>query len=160
MSSIRRTSLPMLAAAVLAVAGASFVAAPALAQRGRGRDDRDGRSERVHRDHGRRDHDRRRSARVVVHAERPRAVHVHRPRQRVVVVRPAPPPPRVVVVPARPRPNLVWVEGYWRWNGRDYVWVPGRWVAERRGRRFVQARWEMRGGEWTFVPGGWVVVTN
>lgn len=24
-------------------------------------------------------------------------------------------------------PTTVWVGGYWAWDGRVHVWVPGRW---------------------------------
>lgn len=40
---------------------------------------------------------------------------------------PPPPPPRVVVAPA-PGGGFVWVAGFYQWNGRAYVWLPGRWV--------------------------------
>ena len=46
----------------------------------------------------------------------------------VVEVRIAPPAPRVEVVPARPSPHHFWVHGYWAWNGRAHVWVPGRYL--------------------------------
>ena len=44
-----------------------------------------------------------------------------------VIVRIGPPAPvveRRLVAPSR---NHVWVSGYQRWDGRGYVWVPGRW---------------------------------
>jgi hypothetical protein len=68
----------------------------------------------------------------------------------------APPPARVEVEPA-PRPNHVWARGYWRWDSatRDYVWVPGHWIEERPGERWVVETWEPRGSRWHFVPGHW-----
>ena len=45
-----------------------------------------------------------------------------------------PPPPRVEVVPA-PRRDYVWAPGYWRWKGREHVWVSGRWVRDRGSRQ-------------------------
>ena len=76
----------------------------------------------------------------------------------VVVESPPPPPPvQVEVVPAPPSPEHFWIAGYHRWDGRAYVWVPGRydrrphagavwrparWEARGRGRVWVEARWE------------------
>ena len=71
-----------------------------------------------------------------------------------VIVIPEPPPPRVVVVPA-PRRGYVWAPGFWRWNGRQHVWVEGHYVREKRGQYWVADRWDRRGGAWVFVPGHW-----
>ena len=67
------------------------------------------------------------------------------------------PPP--IVVEQRPvlvRPGYVWQSGYHRWDGRRYVWasgvwarapyrravwVPGRWVQERRGYYWIDGHW-------------------
>ena len=46
-----------------------------------------------------------------------------------VVVGVAPPAPVVEPVPAPPGPGYVWQPGYWSWNGVQYVWVPGTYVA-------------------------------
>ena len=48
-----------------------------------------------------------------------------------VFVRVAPPRPLVERVVPAPSPRHVWVAGYYRWNGRAYLWVPGRWVVPR-----------------------------
>ena len=73
----------------------------------------------------------------------------------VIAPRP-PPPPRVEVIPARPGEVYVWHPGYWHWNGRDFVWIAGRYV-ERPHRRaqWVAEHWEPRGGRWVLVPGHW-----
>jgi hypothetical protein len=40
-----------------------------------------------------------------------------------------PPPPRVVrVLPYRPRPDYVWVDGYWYPAGHNYKWHKGHWT--------------------------------
>jgi hypothetical protein len=39
-----------------------------------------------------------------------------------------PPPARVEIVPPRPRPDAVWIDGEWMWQGRRWAWRPGRWV--------------------------------
>lgn len=69
-----------------------------------------------------------------------------------IVVRP--PAPRVVVVPTA-RAGYVYAPGYWRWNGREHVWVDGTWLRERRGERWVPAHWEERGDRWHFEAGHW-----
>jgi hypothetical protein len=73
-----------------------------------------------------------------------------------VNVRIAPPVERVEVVPARPSPHHLWTHGYWAWNGRRHIWVPGRYVAERPGYAWHESRWEGAGhGHWRFRRGGW-----
>ena len=71
-----------------------------------------------------------------------------------IIVRIAPPAPRVEVVPP-PRAGFVWVPGYWNWNGRRHVWVAGAWVRERPGYVYRQPRWVERGGHWEFEGGTW-----
>jgi hypothetical protein len=61
-----------------------------------------------------------------------------------IIVRVAPPPPIVERRPVRPGPAYVWTGGYHRWDGRAYIWVPGRWAVPPR-----------RGGVWAWVPGHW-----
>ena len=45
-----------------------------------------------------------------------------------VYVRIGPPAAVVEVRTAAPSPHHVWVDGYHRWEGGAYVWVPGRWA--------------------------------
>jgi hypothetical protein len=73
-----------------------------------------------------------------------------------VIVRGAPPP----VIVERPGPALhagwVWVPGYYRWNGRRYVWVGGYWTKPPRPRAiWVPGRWVPRGGGYVWVNGYW-----
>jgi hypothetical protein len=37
------------------------------------------------------------------------------------------PAPRVEYRPAPPPYPVVWVRGYWHWNGYRYVWIPGHY---------------------------------
>jgi hypothetical protein len=71
-----------------------------------------------------------------------------------LVIRVAPPAPRVEVVPA-PRRGFVWVPGYWNWNGRQHVWVAGNWQKERRGYVYAEPRWVERNGAWVLERPGW-----
>ena len=78
------------------------------------------------------------------------------PRGRVYV-RVGPPAPIVETRVVAPGPGYVWVSGYHTWDGRAYVWRPGRWDrAPRRNARWVSPRWvhDRRNG-WYLVEGHW-----
>lgn len=71
-------------------------------------------------------------------------------------VRIGPPAPIVAVRAISPGPRYVWVDGYHRWTGRAYVWVPGRWAVPPRHRSaWIPARWERDRRGWFFVAGHW-----
>ena len=54
---------------------------------------------------------------------------------------PFPPPAvRADVVPPRPRPESVWIDGEWHWQGTRWGWRRGVWVVPPEGARL--ARWE------------------
>ncbi|HTS27628.1 MAG TPA: hypothetical protein VMH81_17260 [Bryobacteraceae bacterium] len=73
-----------------------------------------------------------------------------------VIIRIPPPRPRIEHRAARPGPRYVWVGGYHRWDGRAYVWVPGRWELPPRPHAYwVAHHYERRGGGWVFVEGHW-----
>ncbi len=38
-----------------------------------------------------------------------------------------PPTSRFIAVDPVPQPALVWVPGFWWWNGFQWLWWPGRW---------------------------------
>ncbi|HTR81718.1 MAG TPA: hypothetical protein VMM58_08810 [Bacteroidota bacterium] len=68
-----------------------------------------------------------------------------------------PPPPREEVVP-RPRGNVVWIEGYYKWHPRRhrYTWVRGHWERPPHPHSvWVAGRWEHRNGEWVYFEGRW-----
>jgi hypothetical protein len=68
----------------------------------------------------------------------------------------APPDPRVEVVPVAPRGRLVWQPGHWRWDGHDYRWVSGHYVAVPRHRHhWVDGHWAHRPGGWVWIEGHW-----
>ena len=75
---------------------------------------------------------------------------------RPVYVRVGPPAAVAEVAPCAPGPRYVWIAGYQRWNGRAYVWVPGRWAMPPRARAaWVPARWVHERRGWYFVEGHW-----
>jgi hypothetical protein len=73
-----------------------------------------------------------------------------------IIVKVGPPRPvveRRVVSPGR---GYIWTEGYHRWDGGHYVWVPGSWQnPPRRNARWEKARWVHRRDGWVFVEGRW-----
>src|SRR5262245_16437689 len=84
-----------------------------------------------------------------------------RPREVVVteVVAPRrPPPERIEVRPAPPAAIEVveWRPGHWRWDGRDWDWVPGTWIEKpHRAAVWVPGHWDERGERWVWVEGRW-----
>lgn len=73
-----------------------------------------------------------------------------------VVVRVAPPHPLAERRVRAPGPGYVWIAGYHRWDGRAYVWVPGRWeLPPRPHARWIAARWAHRHGGWVLIEGHW-----
>ena len=67
-------------------------------------------------------------------------------------------PPRAVVEHRGPTPgpHYVWIGGYHRWDGRAYVWTPGRWERPPREHAvWVAPRWRHERGHWVFVEGRW-----
>lgn len=78
-------------------------------------------------------------------------------RARVRVYIPAPPPPVIVepVLPP-PSPRHIWIDGYHRWDGHAYVWVPGRHVAAPRPHAvWVPGHWVKHRRGWYWVEGHW-----
>jgi hypothetical protein len=71
----------------------------------------------------------------------------------------APPPPRTEVIPVLPPDRIEvdhWRPGHWRWDGDEYVWVPGRYVTRpQRSAVWVPARWEQRPNGWVYIEGHW-----
>ena len=66
----------------------------------------------------------------------------------------APPAPRVEVVPA-PREGYIYEPGYWAYDGRQYVWRDGEFVARREGHHWVPHAMERHGEHWVFRSGHW-----
>ena len=75
----------------------------------------------------------------------------------VVAQPPPPPPPQPEVVYAQPDPGVVWISGYWAYDGARYVWIGGRWARppHRRYHAYVQPHWEPRGGNYVYIQGYW-----
>jgi hypothetical protein len=54
-----------------------------------------------------------------------------------------------------PGPGVVWVGGYWGWNGVDWGWTWGRWAAPPEGQVYVDPYYERVGGRVVYVRGYW-----
>lgn len=71
----------------------------------------------------------------------------------------APPPPMYESIPPIPPGRgdmLTWMPGYWRWDGSNYIWIPGAYIDRpRREAYWVPARWEQRGTSWVYIEGHW-----
>lgn len=65
-------------------------------------------------------------------------------------------PPQVIVetIPA-PRPDYIWVGGYWGWSEHRHHWHPGHWEHRRPGYVWVEPVWHERGSNWHFTSGYW-----
>ena len=76
--------------------------------------------------------------------------------QEHVVVRVAPPAPRLEIVPRAPSAHHFWVHGYWAYHPQHgYVWYGGHYEYEHPGYAWEPAHWSERGGYWHFVGGHW-----
>jgi WXXGXW repeat (2 copies) len=74
-----------------------------------------------------------------------------------VVVAPHPPPPRrAEIPPPAPSPQALWRFGHWRWNGQQYVWVPGHYVQRPSPTaNWTPDYWEQGPDGWMWVEGQW-----
>lgn len=73
-----------------------------------------------------------------------------------IYVNAAPPPLVVETRPVSPGARYVWVGGFHRWDGRAYVWVPGRWALPPRARaRWVAGHWAHHRRGWYWIEGRW-----
>jgi WXXGXW repeat (2 copies) len=67
-----------------------------------------------------------------------------------------PPAPIAEVRVAAPGTGDVWVGGFHRWDGKAYVWVPGRWALPPHGRvAWVPGHWKHHAHGWYWVEGHW-----
>ena len=71
----------------------------------------------------------------------------------------APPPLQSEAPPPPPMAATIWVSGFWQWNGRVWVWVPGSWqMRPDAGSSWRPAEWKTRGTVHVLIPGGWIRV--
>jgi hypothetical protein len=68
----------------------------------------------------------------------------------------APPAARFEVRGMAPSARHFWAPGYYRYNGREHVWMGGRWELRREGFEFAAPHWVRRFGRHEYIPGRWV----
>ena len=74
----------------------------------------------------------------------------------VVYVERSPPARLAEAVGVPPGPGVIWMSGHWRWNGAEFFWIPGQWVAVQPGyRTWVPGRWIKTRRGWYFIDGHW-----
>ncbi|WP_163783430.1 YXWGXW repeat-containing protein [Myxococcus vastator] len=56
---------------------------------------------------------------------------------------------------ARPFAGAVWASGHWYWDGNEWRFNAGTWLAPMDGYRFINGYWEPDGRMWRWVSGGW-----
>ncbi len=62
----------------------------------------------------------------------------------------APPAARFEFRGVAPSARHFWAPGYYRWNGREHVWVGGSWVLGRPGFAFVGPAWRQGARRWEY----------
>jgi hypothetical protein len=72
----------------------------------------------------------------------PEPKHARQPRSEFLPVPYPPPAGFSEVVPPAPNGGALWIDGYWAWRGRAYVWQRGGWVVPPAGARL--APWHVR----------------
>lgn len=69
---------------------------------------------------------------------------------------PAPPaPPNVAPAGDPPGADMLYVPGYWMWNGDRYLWRAGYWTRVRPGYVYVASHYRWSPYGYVFVPGYW-----
>ena len=77
---------------------------------------------------------------------------------RQTLTAPSPPPaPQVEAVPPQ-RLGATWIGGSWSWDGRGWIWLPGRWsLPPAPGAAWLAPQWLRFGGGVRLEPGRWQV---
>jgi hypothetical protein len=57
--------------------------------------------------------------------------------------------------PNRPFSGAVWASGHWYWDGEEWRYNAGTWLAPMPGYRFINGYWEQDSQGWRWVSGGW-----
>jgi hypothetical protein len=64
------------------------------------------------------------------------------------------PPPRLETIPPSPGRSYEWAHGFWKWNGRAFAWVRGRYIVHHPwSYRWTKGHWQGSGGTEKWVPG-------
>ena len=63
-----------------------------------------------------------------------------------------PPEPLYEQMTSSPGDGSVWIDGYWHWNGYEWVWVNGRWERDQSGYVYVEPSYDYVGDQFIYVP--------
>ena len=80
------------------------------------------------------------------------------PMSTVIIAPRAPPPARVEIVPPPPQTAAVdiWRPGHWDWNGSDWDWIPGAYIARPRPAvEWHPGHWLQETNGWAWQDGYW-----
>ena len=77
---------------------------------------------------------------VACSASLPTPPLIMQPRSEFLPVPYPPPAAFAETVPEKPAASAVWVDGYWAWRGKLYVWQRGGWVVPPLGARYAPWR--------------------
>ncbi|WP_224241762.1 hypothetical protein [Hyalangium gracile] len=55
----------------------------------------------------------------------------------------------------RPFAGAVWTSGHWYWDGDEWRYKPGAWIAPMSGYRFINGYWRQDPDGWRWVSSGW-----
>jgi hypothetical protein len=78
------------------------------------------------------------------------------PQQEYIIVREAPPAVIVERRPPQPPGEYIWIDGYWHWSGRQYVWMGGRWASPPHEHYiWIAPRYERHEQGYRYTPGQW-----
>jgi hypothetical protein len=74
----------------------------------------------------------------------------------LIVVREAPPAPRYEDRGPPPGPDSFWVEGHWKRDRDQWVWIRGHWDHRPRPEAvWVPGHWDRRDDGWVWIDGRW-----
>jgi hypothetical protein len=78
------------------------------------------------------------------------------PQPEYVIVREAPPAFIVERRPSPPSGEYIWIDGFWHWNDRQYVWQAGYWARPPHEHFiWVAPRYERHEQGYRYTPGQW-----
>ncbi|HEY0193943.1 MAG TPA: hypothetical protein VGC42_22655 [Kofleriaceae bacterium] len=74
----------------------------------------------------------------------------------------SPPEPLYEQMSDSPGDGSVWIDGYWHWNGYEWLWINGRWEREQVGYVYVEPSydWVDTQAQYVYTPGYWAEPTR
>jgi glyoxylase-like metal-dependent hydrolase (beta-lactamase superfamily II) len=86
----------------------------------------------------------------------PAGIPIHATRAAEAEIRAAPPAVIVEERPAPPSGEYIWIDGYWHWDARQYIWQTGHWDRPPHANFiWVAPRYERHEQDYRYTPGQW-----